>query len=428
LRTSEGTRFRLFAQPPFVAGYERPETVWLKNTPGSIASGPADERMYVVDALDKPWPYAFPYMPPFTGVMGPATAPSPDGHFDHLALGSRAFAAAHLFASASLVLQAWESYCGHHIPWHFHQPQLELIPLLDWDNAQAGYGFVETGLGATPEGTLWPFALSFDVVAHEVGHLLLYSLVGLPEASSATPAFGAFHEAAADIVALVSLLRFESVLKRIIAHSAGNLYAENELNRFGELSASSEIRLVSNSLKLEEVDEESDIHTLSLVLSGSFFDVLCEAFLLRLRYLDLIDDSIVEQSQAIDEHTGQNQHVTEALEKASRTHTGPFCAALAHSRDFLGKRLALTSSWLEPADLTYSKVAGTFLVADELLTGDRRNWKWLVTNFAWRGIEPRIPSEVSAGRWIQPYRQLSSYPEPYEFQHSCALRGRRLRD
>ena len=59
-----GTRFRLYVQPPFVPGYERPETVWLKARPGSIVTGPANARLYCLDALDKTSPYEFPYLPP----------------------------------------------------------------------------------------------------------------------------------------------------------------------------------------------------------------------------------------------------------------------------------------------------------------------------------------------------------------------------
>lgn len=421
----EGTRFRLFAQPPFVVGYERPETVRLRAAPGSIASGPGDARMYAADALDKPWPYAFPYMPPFHGAIGPEAEPSPAGHFDHLAPDSRAFASAHLFASASRVIEIWEGYCGHLIPWHFHQPRLELVPLLDWDNAQAGYGFVETGFGTAADGTLWPFALSFDVVAHEMGHLVLYSLVGLPDADAATPAFGGFHESSADVIALVSLLHFDNVIARVIAGSGGNLYVDNELNRFGELSASSEIRNASNSLTLDDVADESDIHVLSLVLTGAFFDVLAEAFLLRLREFNVVDDGIVALSRATTGPSEESPYVAIALATASSAHPDLFHRALQDARDFVGRRLALTLDLLAPENLTYARVAGTFLAADAAMTGSRGNWGWLATNFTWRQIEPEIPVQPVASRPIYPYRRIAAYPEPFELQHSCALRGRR---
>jgi hypothetical protein len=312
-----GTRFRLYVQPPFVPGYEEPETIRLKAPPGSILTGPSDRRLYCLDALDKHSPYAFPYMPPYAGAIGAAAAPPPDGHFDHLEPGTRAFASAQLFGSICHTLEVWEGYAGRHIPWHFAQPRLEAIPLVEWDNAQSGYGFLETGFGDAPDGTVWPFALSLDVVAHEVGHLLLYTLVGLPDADAVTQQFGAFHEASADLVALVGLLQFDGVIDLLIRHTRGNLFIDNELNRFGELSSSSEIRNVSNSLTMADMGEDAEIHTLSLVLSGAFFDILVEAFLLRLEALGEIDAAAVEEARATTFHGSEPVWLSARLAAAS---------------------------------------------------------------------------------------------------------------
>src|SRR5690242_19534896 len=41
-----GTRFRLYVQPPFVPGYEKPETIRLKAPAGSILAGPSNTRRY----------------------------------------------------------------------------------------------------------------------------------------------------------------------------------------------------------------------------------------------------------------------------------------------------------------------------------------------------------------------------------------------
>ena len=47
---------------------------------------------------------------------------------------------------------------------------LELIPHLDWDNAQSGYGFIETGFGFDEDYGEHPFCLNFDILSHELGH------------------------------------------------------------------------------------------------------------------------------------------------------------------------------------------------------------------------------------------------------------------
>ena len=420
-----GTRFRLYVQPPFVPGYEEPETIHLKAPAGSILTGPANGRLYCLDALDKFSPYAFPYLPPYVGTVGAAAAPSRDGHFDHLEVGTRAFASAQLFGSVCHTLEVWEAYAGRRIPWHFEQPRLEAIPFVEWDNAQAGYGFLETGFGDAPDGTLWPFALSLDVVAHEVGHLLLYTLIGLPDPDAVTSQFGAFHESAADLVALVALLQFDTVIDLLIAHTSGNLFVDNELNRFAELSASSEIRNVSNDLTMATVGEDAEIHQLSQVLTGAFFDILVEAFLLRLQSLGVIDADEVEAARATTGHGSEPVWLSARLAAASAARPAVFHRALAEARDFLGRRLVEAWRLLLPDDMTFGAVAGAFLAADARLSGDRRNGPWLASNFTWRGIAP-VGANGDAGLGAPyPHRRIAGFPEPYELQHRCALRWRR---
>lgn len=235
----DGTRFRIFPQTPALDRYREPDTICLNLPPGSIRPGPTDARIYVIDALDKPAPYDEAYRPPYRGPALAPVEPGPDGHFDHLEAGSRAFNSAHLYATVRFVLEIWEDYLGGRVDWHFRSdyPRLELIPHLDWDNAQSGYGFIETGYGVSAAGIVRQHCLNFDVIAHELGHSLIYSVVGIPHRTTRTVAYFAFHEAAADLTALVAVLHFESVVDRLLEQSRGNLHVLNELNRIGELSA-----------------------------------------------------------------------------------------------------------------------------------------------------------------------------------------------
>src|SRR5262249_36945489 len=149
-----GTRFRLFAQDPALEAYRDPETVWIASPPGTISPGPEDDRMYVVDAIDKHGPYEYPYLPPYRGPVFPAVLPSPEGHFDHLAIDSPEFRAAHMYATVRRVLDIWEDYFGRRVEWHFRdfRDRLELVPFIDWANAQAGFGFIETGYARDEQG------------------------------------------------------------------------------------------------------------------------------------------------------------------------------------------------------------------------------------------------------------------------------------
>src|SRR5262245_60285942 len=150
-----GTRFRLYPQPPVLESIHGPEIVWVAHPPRSIGPGPSDDRMYVVDAISKDQYYDFPFLPPWRGARNPPVAPGPDGHFDHLTdPWSREFMAAHMYGTLRFVLDAWEKYFGGPLPWHFarDRARLELVPVVEWDNAHSGYGFIETGHSRRQDG------------------------------------------------------------------------------------------------------------------------------------------------------------------------------------------------------------------------------------------------------------------------------------
>ena len=197
--------------------------------------------------LDKQ-PYEYPYLPPFVGDVFPPAEAGFDGHFDHLSLQSRQFLAAHAFASVSRVLDVWESYLGKPIVWYFAETyeRLEIIPWVEWENAQSGYGYLELGRERGADGRGHPYALNFDVIAHEMGHAILFSLFGVPTEGLQDGDFGPFHEANADLISLLSFLHFDSGVDRLLRHCQANLLVLNELNRIAELTGDRQIRLASN--------------------------------------------------------------------------------------------------------------------------------------------------------------------------------------
>lgn len=285
---SLGTRFRVHPQAPFVPGYEEPEVVWISTPPGRVGIGPEDHRMYVVDPLIAKAPYHQPYFPPYGGSTHSPAEPGADGHFDHIPVHTRQFMAAHAFACVRRVLDICESYLGREIPWFFlpTYERLEIIPHLPWTNAQSGFGFLELGEDDTRDEP-FPYALNFDVVAHEIGHLILFGTLGLPERSQPSVDYLAYHEFAADFIALIGLMHFDTALDRMLRRTRGNLFVSNELDRVAELFDEHQIRKASNSLKLADVG--SEVHDLSRPFTGAMFDSLLEIFQLILLERGLAD-------------------------------------------------------------------------------------------------------------------------------------------
>jgi hypothetical protein len=395
-RRARGTRFRLYPQLPVLEAYREPETVWLSRPPGSIAPGPADDRVYVVGAVDKPRPYEYPYLPPYAGAAHPPALPDREGHFDHFEIDSPAFRAAHMYGTVCRLLDIWEAYCGQPILWHFRwmYPRLELIPFVEWENAHAGFGFIETGYGTDERGARRYHCLNFDVLAHEFGHLMLYSLSGSPSRGAETGQFFGFHESAADLVALVSVLHFATVLDHVLRRSEGNLYNLTELSRIGELSETEQIRVADNALRMSNVPDagipaellcQPGRHQLAQPLTGAMFDVLVDVYQQRLVDRGLIDEALDRLSGRPSGTLVDDPGVDAQFAMAYRGRHQAFRAALEDARDYVGTCLALAWRRLSPDGLRYVHVGNALLAADWDLTGGRY-YGTIRENLVWREI------------------------------------------
>jgi hypothetical protein len=390
---ARGTRFRLYPQAPISSARWRPEIVWVSPPVGAVLPGPADDRMYVVDAIHKTRPYDLDVLPPYRGPRNPPVPPGPDGHFDHLEPGTRAFMAAHMYGTIRFVLDVWERYLGSELPWHFAEDynRLELVPVVGWDNAQCGYGYIETGFARVAGVQSHPFCLDFDVLAHELGHAFIYSLLGLPPPDRVSAEYLGFHESAADCTAMIAVLHFDSVVNDLLRTSRGNIYLPNELNRIGELSDTEQLRIASHSLTMADVPDvrtpqaaltQRDRHTIGMPLTGAVFDILVEVF----QEL-LIEEGFI--SRELDELTRVQDAPVEVVQAGfDRAYAGrhdAFKVALLDARDYVGRLLAGT--WRQLGwDLTFNGVAAAMLAADGLLTaGVGRNL--LSEYLARRGIE-----------------------------------------
>jgi hypothetical protein len=398
-----GVAFLLFPQAD--GSYAEPERVVLEPLGGPIGVGPADDRMRVIDAIGKT-PYDPPsYLPPWRGPVAAPARPGPRGHFDHLAVGTRQFAQAHLFGCMRLTLNVWERFLGHRIHWSGAEvfPVLELIPLVAWPNAQSGPGFLETGAVRNAEGDERAYCLNLDVIAHEVGHTVLFAELGTPLPGRLTAQFLAFHECFADLTTIIAALQFDSVADRVLAETGGNLYAENEINRIAELSSTEQIRRADTMAKMADVatitlaedgtwrdgtGRGRNAHALAEPLTGALFDFFVNLFQER-----LVADGIVPPDEdprgwtraEIAARLGQLERVHRACLRRS---AAAFRTALLHARDGLALTLARTIAHLGPDDLSFDGVAGAMRDVVLALFGEPVALS-LDDIFAWRGITPR---------------------------------------
>ena len=390
-----GTRFRLFPQTPLLEGFETPETVWISKAPPQIGPGPSDDRMYVVDAINKAH-YEYPYWPPYQGEAHPAAEAGVDGHFDHFEIGTHQFEAAHIYGTLRFVMDIWECYLGHTIEWSFSAdfPQLEIIPWLDWNNAHCGYGFIEAGYRKDDEGRKFPLNLNFDVLAHEFGHAILYSEIGMPINQSASTSYFAYHEAASDMVAIISVLHFNSVVDRLLNDTHGNLYSTNELNRVGEESNTRQIRMASNSLKMNDVPDPDtpredlsykQIHDISLPMTGALFDLLLEVYQGHLVTQGLITQELDQLSRGFIENDNDLANTVQLqFDEAYNGKHDEFKKALIDARDYLGVCLAMTWGSLTP-ELNYQQTALELLKSDAVANNGNFQQK-IIEVLQWRDI------------------------------------------
>ena len=246
--------------------------------------------MYVIDPIGKAHPYGpargpygsfFSIYPPWNGPIRPPPLPDRDGHFDHVPIGTKEFEAAHAYGVARFVLDIWMDYFGRPIGWHFLS---RLRSTGDRSPARPGITPPQDTASWSLAPTSWTaivgsFSLNFDIIAHEMGHLFLYSQVGLPDLDALEGEFFGFHECGADVVALITVLHFDSVVDHLLGTTRGNLYTFNELNRFAELSPNKQIRVAGNSTKMSAFATGwTDEHDLSQPMTGAIFDILSTSF------------------------------------------------------------------------------------------------------------------------------------------------------
>lgn len=383
----QGTRFLVYPQPRTLKAFSKPEVVIVSVPPKDVQPGPSDRRMYVVDPPKKR-PYGPRTAPPYSGKASEPLSAAHNGHFTHVKPESREFAVAAMYATVRRVLDIWEDYLGKPLRWVFagDYDRLELLPLVKFENAQAGHGFLEFGFArnARRSDLRDAYCLNFDVLAHEFGHCMIDSLIGYPESDATTSIdYGAFHESGADLVSIVSALHFDSVVKHILDSTKGNLFSKNELSRIGELSESRELRRAFNNLKMSDVGDEP--HDRSEPLTGAFFDVFVEVFQKKLVDRGLITADLAQRSTQGIGVDLKDPRFPKEFAAAYRGKSSDFKQALLEARDYLGLLLARVWKSLPPDNMSFSDIYKRARKADSSLSSGAHR-KTIDECFAWREI------------------------------------------
>ena len=389
-----GTRVRVYPQSPVLASTGEPETIWISPPAGTVGAGPEDDRMYVVDPSTYKEPYEPPERPPYRGPVHPPVQPDSAGHFDYLPTDTREFRAVHAYGVLRRVLDIWEGYLRRPMPWHFRQRyhRLEVVPSLEWDNAHSGYGFIETGVEVSKSGVFQHYSENFDVLAHELGHSILFSEVGIPAEEQLSAEYLAFNESMSDMIALISVMHFSSVVDRLLDETRGNLYTSNELNRIGEQSETEQIRVASNDLRMSDVDDarsldpaSSDVHRLGQPATGALFDILIDLYLNELETLSLVPPWLAEVSRRAPERGLDYGLIQSEFDSAYERDPESFKGALLDARDYLGFSLAVSWQLLDAVSFGFGELYSAMLSADELLA-DGDNLDAIREAFQWREI------------------------------------------
>jgi hypothetical protein len=298
-----------------------------------------------------------------------------------------------------LTLEVWRHFLQRPVPWHFRDtagPVLQVHPRIGTANAWSGDGYLEFGYPNWAWTTTDPFAENLEVIAHETGHLILKSVIGTLPDDARSLQHRAHEEGAADLVALVVALHFQSVIAHVLRQTNGYLYADGLLSRIGEWGTGDDdvARNAFNDATMASVRVDPvalNKHKLSAPFTGAVYDLLVEIFIDHLRA-----DGAITRELADACHHDPTRPVADLKRPfgvALRGRRPAFVAALQQARDDVANLLA--GAWRRSTTdgLVFGKVLMHMLAADAELGLGRG--QLIRDTFALRGIAP-LPAVARA--------------------------------
>jgi len=381
-----------------------PRVVRVAPRPGTIKAGPEDGRIYVVDALRKkpyrdPVTAAYLWRPPYpkSKPRERRVRPGPRGDFDYLKPGTREFSAATAYASVRCVLEIWEYYLGRRVSLvgTSGQRKLEIVPRVTaiGDNAWSGEWYIE--LGFADRNPRQPYCENFDVIAHEMGHIILKHVIGPTPKGPLEFERRAHDEAGADLVSLVSILHFDRVVDAALAQTKGKLFSRNILSRIGEYRIDGSGRRRAGRFFFQNqtmravarARRNQNKYVYARPLLGAAFDILVEIYEARLVRRGLIGQRLADRST----HATARGHPAIRREFAAQFKLNPdgFADALREATADFARLLAAAWRMARRTGVTFSRVASNIAAADARLNRGRYG-ETIRRAFTRRGITVRV--------------------------------------
>jgi hypothetical protein len=313
-------------------------------------------------------------------IRDAVAVPDENGNYMYLP-GTVEFDQVNAFYYTTFTLRMYERYAKRSIPWSFAASRIRIDPHVG-NNANAFYDEQNQLLGFhtfTHGDHELSTAQSADIVSHEAAHAILDGIRDLYNES-----FGlgtrAFHESFSDISTVLVALHDDSLIRRLLKWTNGNLrmttfvsevaerlvelvqggddylsehtiYLRNAFNQFKAKPFDDLPLIASNPLELSRQE-----HSYSRLFSGAFYDILVGIY-----------------------------------ERMKGEGTADYIA-LYRARDLMGQLVMMAIEAGPVGEMTFEDMARTFLSMDDVLY-EGRNKDVMKRVFADRGILSEIESD-----------------------------------
>lgn len=297
------------------------------------------------------------------------------------------------FYYATFTLRMFERYAYRQIPWSFPAARISVDPHAG-DSGNAFYNEQEQLLGfhtfKTRKGEVHSTAQSADIVSHETAHAVLDGLRDLYNESFSLGT-RAFHESFGDIAAILVALHDDSLIRRMLEWTEGDLKMSNFITEVAEHLT-------------DELKHSQEFIKQTIYLRNAFNNLKAVHFD-DLPYIptDPANELSREEHNYSRLFTGTVYDILVGIYERFKEHNMPDFVALCLARDVLGHILVAAVELGPLGELDFSDMAKSFLTAEAVLYG-RKYQAILRYVFDKRGILSREETDAH-------HKSLSNLPD-----------------